>query len=152
MAPMLKRIDIAPALFQAAGQLIVHHLDESKDFGLYQCAVNDSDHIKSTTSNVKRIFGEYFCWNLIQVIEFRKNFKFRSINPKLESQKPQVNLFDIFYNVGERVNVSCDIAGYPSSIVLWSFTPCEDIDFGVFCDESKRITFNVNISWNQFCR
>lgn len=62
-----------------------------------------------------------------------------------ESQKPQINLTDVFYNVGDRVNVNCDIIGYPSSKVLWSFAPCEEVDFSVSCDESRRVTFNVNI-------
>lgn len=59
MAPVFKRIENSPTIFAATGELIVNHLDESKDFGLYQCAVNDSDAIKTTTSFVKSIFGEF---------------------------------------------------------------------------------------------
>lgn len=58
MAPALKKHKNSP-VFEATGELIVNHLDESKDMGLYQCIVNDFGHIKSITSNVKRIIGEY---------------------------------------------------------------------------------------------
>lgn len=68
--------------------------------------------------------------------------------PTSELQKPQLNVSDVYFNVGERINVSCDIKSYPSSKVLWSFTPCEEVDISVLCDESRRVAFNVIITLN----
>ena len=66
-----------------------------------------------------------------------------------EAQKPNVTLSDIGerYSVGERVEISCDIVSYPASKVLWSFTPCKEDEFNIFCDESKRVTYGVNINY-----
>lgn len=148
---VLRTFEKSPTLFEATEKLTVNHLDELKDAGLYQCAVNDSEHVRTAKFIVKRIFGKYnvsTSWKKNDAntsISLEKLLQVSSIL-FTESQKPQINLTDVFYNVGDRVNVNCDIIGYPSSKVLWSFAPCEEVDFSVSCDESRRVTFNVNIN------
>lgn len=141
---IFKKLENSPASFQAVEKLIVKNWNEEKDAGTYQCILNDANRVKLATLNVKRISGEW----TFETSQFECRLYFHYFIFFAAFQKPQLNLTDVFYKVGERVSVNCDIVGFPASKVLWSFTPCENVNFIFTCEESNQITFNVNI--NQF--
>lgn len=44
----------------------------------------------------------------------------------------------------ERATFTCEIFGYPTSTITWSYTPCEKFAFDAqSCDYNKQITFTV---------
>lgn len=47
---------------------------------------------------------------------------------------------------GEKATVNCEIFGYPTSTLTWSFIPCPKAEFEPeSCDESKKTTFTVSV-------
>lgn len=47
---------------------------------------------------------------------------------------------------GEKATVNCEIFGYPTSTLTWSFIPCPKAEFDPkSCDESNKTTFTVSV-------
>lgn len=45
---------------------------------------------------------------------------------------------------GVRATLTCDILGYPSATVTWSYVPCEKYAFDHrSCDNNKKVQFTV---------
>lgn len=53
---------------------------------------------------------------------------------------------DVTIKPGEKAKAICDIFGYPTSTVTWSYIPCENATFDpASCgEESTKITFSVS--------
>lgn len=54
---------------------------------------------------------------------------------------------DVTIKPGEKAKVICDIFGYPTSAVTWSYVPCENATFdAASCGgkDSTKITFSVS--------
>lgn len=75
---------------------------------------------------------------MLKKIEFFSNFN-------QITAAPQLSMESVSIRPGEKAVMSCEIFGYPSSTVSWSFIPCPKADFDpTSCDESKKISFTVS--------
>lgn len=61
------------------------------------------------------------------------------------SEKPQLNMENVSIKPGEKAVLNCEIYGYPTSKVTWSFIPCQRLEFNTHaCNNSLRIALNVS--------
>lgn len=54
---------------------------------------------------------------------------------------------DVVIKPDEKAKLTCDIFGYPTSDVTWSYIPCENVTFDpASCekDNAEKITFSVS--------
>lgn len=51
---------------------------------------------------------------------------------------------------GEKAEMKCHIYGYPQSKVIWSFIPCEHLEFNSqSCNDSRKMALTVSVTKSQ---
>ncbi|GAB0098867.1 vascular endothelial growth factor receptor 1 [Sergentomyia squamirostris] len=101
----------------------------------YNITIKENECIFRINRIVLRDSGEYTLKAYNTLVE-------QSLTVKLiVSEKPTVNLKDVYVMEKHEAVVVCDCAGYPESNIEWTFTPCIISPAWPTCDKADTITF-----------